>query len=332
MMRALGRMAQAIVLLCTITVLMGFSPPKPPIDIVVGVQATGTAQWEMQVIKERKLDEKYGVNLILKDVADSRAGQVALQAGEVDIILSDFVWTAIQRAQGNMVTIVPHSLAVGGVMVAPDSGITSVDDLVGKTVGIAGGPVDKSWIVLQAYYAQNHSDRLADQITARFGAPPLINELLTSGEIDASLNFWHFNARMKAAGMTELKSVASMMADMGATTQPPLLGWVFTDETAADKHDAVMGFLEASFAAKHLLLTSDSIWEKLKDRMRAADDPVLFKALQQDYRAGIIQHYTDDTVKAAADSFALMAEFGGADLVGDTTSLPDGTFWDGFRN
>ena len=314
--------------LLTAGAVMAMQPPGGvPVDVIVGVQGSGTAQWEMEVIKSQELDKKHGINLILRDVADSRAGQVALQAGEVDIILSDFVWAAIQRNQGNLVTVVPHSLAVGGVMVGPDSGISSVDDLVGKRIGIAGGPVDKSWIVLQAYYGQTHDDKLVDLVDASFGSPPLINELLANGEIDAALNFWHFNARSKAAGMVELKSVADMLSEMGADVQPPLLGWVFTDETAAEMPDAVKGFLDASFDAKNLLLKRDTIWNGLRELMRAADDDTLFETLREDYRAGIIESYNADTVTAAAESFAMMAEFGGSELVGDVPTMADGTFW-----
>lgn len=300
------------------------------VDVTVGVQASGTAQWEMEIIKSRGLDHEHGINLILRDVSDSRAGQVALQAGEVDIILSDFVWAAIQRNQGNLVSVVPHSLAVGGVMVHPDSGIAAVEDLAGRKIGIAGGPVDKSWIVLQAFFEQMHRKNLADLVDASFGSPPLINELLANGQIDAALNFWHFNARSKATGMIELKSVAAMLTDMGVEVQPPLLGWVFTDETAAEIPEAVSGFLDASFDAKAVLLHDDSVWDDLRGLMRAGDDDGLFETLKADYRAGIVEGYNEDMVSAAEASFAMMAQYGGADLVGDIPTMADGTFWSGY--
>jgi len=326
------RFVQIGILLTAAFFLMGFSPPKPDlIDVTVGVMGHGTAQWEMKIIKDQELDEEHGINLILRNVSNSRAGQVALLAGEVDIILSDFVWVAGQRSHGNMITAVPHSLAVGGVMVAPGSTISSVDDLAGKTIGIAGGPVDKSWVILQAYYALNHEDRLVDQVTARFGAPPLINELLANGQVDAALNFWHFNARSKAAGMQELKSVASMVTDLGAEVQPPLLVWAFSEDTASDMEDGVLGFLNASYDAKQVLLSDDDVWTGLRELMRAADNDQLFTTLQSDYRAGIVEHYDQSTIDAAAKSFELMAEFGGSDLVGDATSLPEGTFWTRFE-
>ena len=57
-------------------------------------------------------------------------------------------------------------------------------------------------------------------------APPLLNELIVSDDLPAVLNFWHYNARLAAAGMTELVSVSAMLPALGVETPPPLLGWV----------------------------------------------------------------------------------------------------------
>ena len=301
-------------------------------DLVLslGIQESGTAQWEVETIKALGLDKKHWLDLQLRPVADSKAGQIALQSGAVDVILSDFVWVSIQRNQGNMVTLVSHSLAVGGVMVDPASGIDSVDDLKGKTIAIGGGPVDKSWIVLQAYYASKTGGRLVDEVKAEYGAPPLVNELLAKGEADASLNFWQWNARAKAAGKVELLSVKQMLADMGVADQAPLLGWAFMDTTAEAKTDALKAFLDASFEAKQVLLTDDAHWETLKGVMNAADDESLFKQLRDDYRAGIVTAYDPGNIGAAQASFELMAKYGGAELVGDVPTLAEGTFWKGY--
>ena len=47
-----------------------------------------------------------------------------------------------------MVTMVPHSLTVGGLIVDPAAGIASVADLKGKTIAVSGSPVDKSYVIL----------------------------------------------------------------------------------------------------------------------------------------------------------------------------------------
>ena len=300
-------------------------------EVVVGVQLTGTASWEMKTIIDEGIDTKNNISLSLIDVANKQAGHVALLSGEADVILSDYVWVAALRSAGEQVTAVPHSLAVGGLMIPGGSDIVSVTDLPGRTIGIAGGPVDKSWIALQAYYAKLTGDTLADKVDAKFGAPPLINELLGNGKVDASLNFWHFNARAKAAGNTELISVADMMTGMGITNQPPLLSWVFLEETAVEKEAELMHFFDASFTAKELLKTNDAVWENLRDKMRATDNDLLFNTLRSDYRAGIIDGYTDNTVEAAANAFAIMAQYGGPELVGDSEVMDPATFWSEYR-
>ncbi len=299
--------------------------------LVVGVQESGTVQWEIQTIKDLGLDTKHGLDLQIRPLADSRAGQIALLAGAVDVILSDFVWVSIQRSDGNMVTMVPHSLAVGGLMVPADSPIASVADLAGKTIAVSGSPVDKSWVILQAFYNQATSGTLSTDASARFGAPPLVNELLATGGVDAALNFWQWNARAKAAGMTELLSVADMLETLGVAEQPPLLGWTFSDQTAATKTAAISAFLDASFEAKAVLRTDDTAWDKLTELMGASGDPALFTQLRDDYRAGIVSGYDPANTAAAEATFALLAQYGGADLVGDHTELAPGTFWGGYR-
>lgn len=299
--------------------------------LVLGLQESGTVQWEIQAIRDLGLDARHGVTLEVRPLADSRAGQIALQTGAVDVILSDFTWVSAQRWRGSDFTMVPHSLAVGGLMVPEASDIDAVEDLAGKVIGVAGGPADKSWVTLQAYYAQATGGRLAEDAEARFGAPPLINELLASGGVAAGLNFWHWNARAKAAGMRQVISVAEMFAALGLPEQPPLLGWTFSEEVAASKGEALKRFLDASFDAKEALLADDAVWDRLAGIMGAVDDPALFRQLRDDYRAGIVSDYDPDDVSAAKEAFLLLARYGGSDVVGDQTELAPGTFWEGYR-
>jgi NitT/TauT family transport system substrate-binding protein len=300
-------------------------------EITLGVLTSGTAQWELTAMHDLGLDKKHDVDVKLVDLASNETGQVALQSGKVDVILSDFVWVSIQRSQGNKVTFVPHSLAVGGLMVDPKAGIKSVADLKGKVVA-ATTPVDKSWVILSAYYNKLTGDALTQDAKARYGAPPLINQLLTRGQVQAALNFWSWNAKAKIAGDKQLISIPAVLGKLGVAETPPLLGWAFKESTAKAKPKALKAFLDASFDTKHALLTDDAIWIKLRDVMRVGDNDKLFAALRDGYREGIVQSYDPANTQAAAQTFALLLKYGGKDVVGDITALPPGTFYQGYSN
>ncbi len=327
-MRRLIRLAASALLAVAALAVPAFA--ADPLKISIGAMENGTVFWELEAMKALGLDKKHNVELTVRPVADAKAGQIALQTGTVDVILSDFVYVSIQRNTGNMLTFVPHSLAVGGLLVDPAAGITKVDDLKGKTLAISGSPVDKSWVILQAYYNSVTGGKLADDATVRFGAPPLINELLTGGQAQAALNLWNWNARAKLAGKTELISVWDMLKALGVSEQPPLLGWTFTDATAEAKKDALTAFLDASFDTKAALLSDDAVWDTIRPVMNVKDNDALFKQLRDDYRAGIVKSYDPTKIEPATQAFALMAKFGGADVVGDVPTLADGTFWKGY--
>ncbi len=308
--------------------LSAFQPP--PKEIKLALLAGGTASWEAAAMHELKLDEINGVKLKIREVAGSRAGQVALQSGTVDVILSDFVWTSLQRHQGADFTFVPHSLAVGGLMVMPNSKVKSIADLKGATIAAAGGPVDKSYLILRAYYAKETGRDLTQDAKFVFGAPPLVNQELLSGKVDASLNFWHFNARASVSGAHYLASVPDMLKSLGVSHTPPLLGWVFSEKYAAAHPDVIKNYLDASFATKQALLKDDKIWDKIRPAMNVKSD-ALFIALRDAYRAGIVTSYSDADIKAANATFELLAKYGGTDFTGKNPELADGTFWAGYR-
>ena len=227
------RVAMAGLMGAAWTATSAFGPDAK--EITIALQEAGTAAWEIAAMQAAGLDKLHHIKVNVRGVADSKAGQVALQAEEVDAMLSDFVWVSSQRNQGADFTFVPHSLVVGGLMVDPAGPVKTVADLEGKTLAVAGGPVDKSFIILQAYFNAKTGKALPDLITAEFGAPPLVNELLTGGQAQAALNFWHFNVRAKLAGMQEVVAVKDMLADLGVSRQPPLLGCVFSEKVARNK-------------------------------------------------------------------------------------------------
>lgn len=284
----------------------------------------GTVNWELDTIKHYGLDTENGFTLDVSGVAGGSAAQIAFQGGETDVIVSDWLWVARQRAAGKDYVFIPYSKAVGGVMVPKDSTAQTLADLDGKKIGIAGGPLDKSWLILQAYAQQELGMDLKGQTEQVFGAPPLVFKTALGGETDAAINFWHFMAKMEAAGMRKLIDVADAARSLGLDPDTPLLGYVVKGEMLRDNPDLVKGLAAASRAAKDKLATDPAAFERLRERMNAKTD-AQFDALKAGFIAGIPNKGRVD--EAAADKMLrLMAQLGGEELLGDATSLPEGLF------
>ena len=302
------------------------SAAEPP-QVKVGTLKFGTVNWELKVIADG-LDQKHGFVLKRVDFADKDATSIALQSGDVDVIVTDWIWVATQRNLGHKFTFVPFSRSVGAVMADPAKGIKSVADLAGRSIGVAGGATDKSWVLLQAYARKTANLELKDKADVQFGAPPLLNELVQRGKLDAVLNFWNFNARLKSKGFVSVVSIRDILPALGLDAAPPLLGWVFSEHWAAEHPDLAKGLIDASYEAKALLKSNDAVWDRLRPIMDADDDAV-FQSLKDGYREGIPERYERKDIAAAESAFAVMraADPGS---VANLEALPEGTFWSGY--
>ena len=329
-MRASVKIGLAVVALCGAQPAWAHGPGLQ--TFIIGVQENSPAQWEAQAIVAQGLDAKHEIALDIRPFADEAAMQKALQAGDLDIIQTDFVWVSIERnARGPAVSMVPYSTAAGGVVVDAASGIDSVDDLKGKTIAVAGSATDSSWLILQADYAKATGGKLADDATVSFDTSAAVNELVTNGGTDAALNAWQWNVRAVAAGKVEALPVLGMLTDLGAAEMPPLFGWAFTDAKAKTLKAAFIRFLDASFEANATLASDDSAWDGLKDAMNVGDDDALFAQLRDGYRASIAATYNPSGTGPAKKAYGALAEFGGAELVGAKPAINASTFWRGFR-
>ncbi len=297
-----------------------------PAELRIGVLKFGTVNWELDVIRRHGLDRREGVSITVVELANKQATAVALQGKAVDVIVSDWIWVARQRAMGTDYTFATHSMAVGGLIVRPDADIRTLADLSGKQIGVAGGPVDKSWLLLRAYSRKTLGRDLAKTVEPVFAAPPLLNQLILKGEYPAVLTFWHYGARLKAAGMHQLIGISDVLRGLGIEERVPILGWVFSESWAARHREAISGFLRASDAAKEILAKSDAEWRTLRALTKAENDATLI-ALRDTYRQGIPGRFGAAETAAARKVFGILAEYGGSDLVGDARVLPPGTFW-----
>ncbi|MFC5305163.1 ABC transporter substrate-binding protein [Azospirillum picis] len=300
--------------------------------IRAGVLKFGTVSWELDTVRANRFDEEAGIALQLTELAGNQATQVALQAGAVDVIVSDWLWVSRMRSQGEALSFIPYSTALGALVVPAGSGISGIADLRGRRIGVAGSPLDKSWLLLRALSADRYGLALDRDAVPVFAAPPLLNGKLIDGELDAVLTYWPFAARLEAQGQRVLMTVSGMLEALGQAASVPSVGYVFKEQWARANPAALAGFQAAVAQARTLLAgtgaASDAAWNRLAPIMKAEDDAT-FRTLRDRFRDGIPRRWGEAEREGAAKLYSLLASLGGRELVGDGRTLAPGTFWTG---
>jgi NitT/TauT family transport system substrate-binding protein len=289
----------------------------------------GTAHWLFDVIKEKKLDEAQGFALSVRMLASNAASLIALLGHEADIVVSDWFWVMRQRSLGGDYLFAPYLATLGGVIVPQASPIESIADLKGKSIGVAGGPIDKSWLLLRAYGMNRGAGDLAATARPVFAAPPVLNEQAEAGRLDALLNYWPFAARLEARGYRTLISVHDLMRDFGIPAALPLVGFVFEASLARGEPRLMQAFAKAVVEAQNILRVSDEEWERIKPLMKAGGDAE-FRTLRDRYREGLLKSWNEADREAAARLFEIVHETGGEEVTGAGVRFDAKAFWDGF--
>ena len=294
----------------------------------VGVLEFGTVGWEIDTIRRYGLAEAAGLDLRPVKLASNDAARIAFLGGNVDTIVTDLLWVARLRGEGRDLVFLPFSATEGAVMVPAASRIRSVADLAGARLGVAGGALDKSWLLLQGFGRKTAGLDLARSASPAFAAPPLLSHKLEAGELDAALLYWTFCARLEAKGFRRLIGVDELAAGLGASGEISFLGYVFDRERLGGRVAAIAPFAAASRAAKTRLAGADDAWTAVRPLMQAEDEAT-FETLKRHFIAGIPRRSSADEEADARRIYATLAELGGEALVGRAAQLPAGLFWTG---
>ena len=296
--------------------------------IKIGSLQYGSVNWELKLIKELELDKKNNFNLEIVELASKNAAAVALQGGAVDLIVTDWFWVSRQRSEGRLFSFVPHSMAAGGLIAPKDSNIVDDIDLKNKKIGIAGGQVDKGWLIFRAFYKKKYGEDLIKLSKPIFGAPPLLNKKIKQKSFDAILTYWPYQAKLLTdENFEKIIDIKDILSELGIPSGMPVIGWVFKEKWGEKSTEIFKNFLKASDEAKKLMLESDDVWDDVRPFMNANDDK-LFVNLRDIYREGIPRgEFSKSQLEGSKKLYSILAKIGGKELVGKATELSPGTFW-----
>jgi NitT/TauT family transport system substrate-binding protein len=81
-------------------IILGPAQAQDDRELRVGLLRFGTVAWEIDTLRHHGIDRKHGITVVPVEFASNEAAKVALQAGAVDMIVTDWPWVARQRGEG----------------------------------------------------------------------------------------------------------------------------------------------------------------------------------------------------------------------------------------
>jgi NitT/TauT family transport system substrate-binding protein len=176
------------------------------------------------------------------ELASPEAGKIALRGGSADIIVSDWLWVSRERHLGAswFLSLFERGRRRdgGGCIAAEESRRPQ-----GQIAGGRGGPLDKSWLLLQgATEAGRH--RSQDAGARQLWRARAARRKGVAGEFDANAQLLELLRRARGQGHAPAREHRGHLPRLGAKGSVAMIGYVFDDAWAAKNRGAVERFLE----------------------------------------------------------------------------------------
>lgn len=230
--------------------------------------------------------EKQGLDVDVRPGADAQANFAQALSGDVGIVTTSWTVMVTSNAENVPVTALASNgyTAEGatgsGVLVRPDSEISSIADLSGKTIGVQGVRSGSDLAVLLAAENAGVDPNSITQVAIPF---PGMQAALESGQVDAVMTVQPFFSQMEAAGMTNLGNMQAQF-----TPNVPATVWASTDQWLAKNPETATKFVAA-----------------MKEAVRYYDDP----ANLEEVRALTAEINQTDIEKVSKNLAAIRVEF-----------------------
>jgi NitT/TauT family transport system substrate-binding protein len=283
------------------------------------------------VIQQFGLDKKYGVALEVIDFTAPGQQYPMFRADGADVAAGNFVDLLRQRKAGVGLRAFHGFQGYSNLVVTkPDSPIKTFADLKGKKVG-EFGTTFLDWLILRAAGKKAHNVDLEKDAQLVAGSPPLLNQFLAKGDIDATLQFSSLTLGPIAQGQ---QRVVSEMSDlMGAAGFDPhcfYVQWHVTDKWTTAHPGAVDRVRAMLVDAYAKLKSDDSVWPPLAEKIHITD-PALVAAYRDLDRKIDNPPYDPSLIAPTQKLLDAIVAIAGSDAVGVTTVDPAAFLFPGRR-
>jgi NitT/TauT family transport system substrate-binding protein len=226
-------------------------------------------------IQRTGLDKKYGINIEIIDFAAPGQQYNMFRSGAADIAGGNFIDLLRQRKGGNAIRAIRGFQAYSNMFVVkPNAPIRQFADLRGKKVGTFGTTF-LDWLIARAAGKKAYDVDLQTDATLAPGTPPLLNQLLARGEVDATLQFSSLTLAPVARGEQRLLiDLPTLMQAAGFRSDLFYVVWMITEKWANANPAAARrlpAMLNEAYAA---LKSDDTLWPTLAQRINITEPSI----------------------------------------------------------
>ncbi len=206
----------------------------------------------MVVAEKEGIFEDMGIEVDLEYFSKAMERDQAIQAGQIDGAISDIVAVGFFQDSGFDVKITSLNEGNFAIIASPESGIKSVDDLKGKTIGLSKNTIIEFMVDgILANYGLTPEDVNKEAIAAI----PLRREMLLQDQVDAV-------SIPEPLGTLTVEQGAVMVTESDKEGLIPSV-IIFTDEAIEEKKEAINKFYQAWREAAELINPDPSVYNDL---------------------------------------------------------------------
>ena len=216
------------------------TPTVETVDINVGYMPNYGGLWSLMTAKEKGFFEEEGLNVTLTQFEDGPTIIAAMENGSVNF---GYIGQGAHKlcVQGNATIIALSHISNGDALIG-GPGISTVEDLKGKTVAYSSGTSSED-ILRNALAAHNMT---MDDIQAMDMDAPSIVTAMMSGGVDACAT-WSPNSLTILEGMEGTTKLADNMTFSDTTVS--LASWIATPKYLEENRDVTVRFVRALMKA-----------------------------------------------------------------------------------
>ncbi|HHW82997.1 MAG TPA: ABC transporter substrate-binding protein [Actinomycetales bacterium] len=272
--------------------------------------------YEPAYIAQREgIFEQHGLDVEIKRGQDPASLIAMLMSGEVQIATSSFIPLAASVIEGLPLKIIAGNGQVdpdfdnSGVMVAPDSGITEMSQLEGKTIGVTGINTGGSLPFMQRLEDSGVPIDALTQVVIPFAG---MQAALEQGTVDAVFAVDQAYHQMLAAGYP---SIASPTREV--QTNMPVTVWIGQEPWLAENGEIIDAFVAAMAEADAIYMENDALAREVHAEINQV--PV------EEVTQNLVPISTEINVNPAERGLASAAHFG---VIAEEITL-DELLWEG---